>query len=113
MRCSKQDDSLILLQDEIELGKRYLDIEQVRLGERMRVNWHMPAAACHQSAAAVVAALLENAVYHGIAPSVEGGQIDIDLHEENNSGGWKFVTLRWPAARRVAIALLRPTLPRA
>ena len=79
----KQDDSLILLQDEIELGKRYLDIEQVRLGERMRVNWHMPKPLpAIKVPQLLLQPLLENAVYHGIAPSVEGGQIDIDLHEE-------------------------------
>lgn len=79
----KQDDSLILLQDEIELGKRYLDIEQVRLGERMRVYWHMPKPLpAIKVPQLLLQPLLENAVYHGIAPSVEGGQIDIDLHEE-------------------------------
>jgi two-component system sensor histidine kinase AlgZ len=79
----KQDDSLILLQDEIELGKRYLDIEQVRLGERMRVHWHVPEPLpAIKVPQLLLQPLLENAVYHGVAPSVDGGQIDIYVHEE-------------------------------
>lgn len=82
----KQDDSLISLSAEIELGRRYLDIEQVRLGERMQVHWYLPEPLPELKVPQLLLQpLLENAVYHGVAPSVTGGSIEIRLSEEAQS----------------------------
>ncbi len=77
----KNDDSLIPLAQEIELGRRYLAIEQVRLGEqRLRVQWHLPESLPSlQVPQLLLQPLLENAVYHGIQPATEGGYIHIGL----------------------------------
>lgn len=58
---------------EVELARHYLDIEQVRFGERMRVQWRLDA----RTNTALVPPLLlqplvENAVKHGVEPSVQG-----------------------------------------
>lgn len=59
----------------------YLRIEQIRLGERLRVAWDWPAWA---DALAVPPLLLqplvENAVLHGIAAATEGGELRLGVH---------------------------------
>lgn len=71
-------DSEACLADEVALAQRYLAIEQIRFGSRLRVSWDLDAAA----AAARVPPLLlqplvENAVRHGVEPAAEGGDIRI------------------------------------
>jgi two-component system, LytTR family, sensor histidine kinase AlgZ len=65
---------------EVELGRQYLDLEQLRLGERLRVTWRiddMPSDALLPPL--ILQPLLENAVYHGIEPRVAPGEITIDI----------------------------------
>jgi hypothetical protein len=62
------------LADEIELCRQYLELEQLRLGERLTVDWNlksMPGDALVPPL--VLQPLLENAVYHGIEPSSQPG----------------------------------------
>jgi two-component system sensor histidine kinase AlgZ len=66
------------LAEELELVRRYLNIEAQRLGERMRVVWdlqELPGDALLPPL--ILQPLVENAVYHGIQPSTEGGEIRI------------------------------------
>ena len=66
------------LAQEIELARRYLAIEQVRFGERLRVDWALdPAAAGARLPPLMLQPLVENAVRHGVEPSTEGAQIRI------------------------------------
>jgi two-component system sensor histidine kinase AlgZ len=61
---------------ELHLARQYLGIEQVRLGERLRVEWELEA--LPQEAMMppmILQPLLENAVYHGIEPADDGGKI--------------------------------------
>lgn len=63
---------------ELELARQYLGIEQVRLGDRLRVVWELeelPEEAMMPPL--ILQPLLENAVYHGIEPAAEGGSIII------------------------------------
>lgn len=73
------------LDAEIDLAKRYLNIEQLRLGSRLETSWQIDEL---PSDAAVPALLLqplvENAVYHGIEPRTQGGCISISGTFENN-----------------------------
>lgn len=66
------------LQKELELARGYLRIEAQRLGPRLRVEWdldELPGDA--RLPALLLQPLLENAVYHGIEPAADGGQITI------------------------------------
>lgn len=66
---------------EIELCRQYLDLEQLRLGERLQVEWHiemMPPDALVPLLA--LQPLLENAVYHGIEPAETPGVVSITIH---------------------------------
>jgi len=68
------------LQDEVELCRQYLELEQLRLGERLTVDWNvksMPADALVPPL--MLQPLLENAVYHGIEPSSTPGTVSINL----------------------------------
>ncbi len=69
------------LKREVELCKQYLNLEQLRLGERLQVEWHidkMPGDALIPPL--VLQPLLENAVYHGIEPRTEPGVVSINIY---------------------------------
>ncbi len=72
---------LTTLAKEVELCREYLDLEKLRLGERLQVEWHidkMPPDAMIPPL--VLQPLLENAVYHGIEPSSAKGVISIHIY---------------------------------
>lgn len=75
------------LTEEIKLGQGYLDIEQTRLGDRMRVEWELPHTLPEiRVPQLILQPLLENAVYHGIQPVVEQGSIKVSLKQA--AKGW-------------------------
>ena len=79
---------------EVELARQYLAIESLRLGDRLKVSWRtegMPADALVPPL--VLQPLVENAVYHGIEPSPQGGEIAIEVAL---SGGQLLMTLSNP-----------------
>jgi two-component system sensor histidine kinase AlgZ len=68
------------LADEVLLCQQYLALEKLRLGDRLQVEWHvnnMPGDALVPPL--VLQPLLENAVYHGIEPSIAQGTISINI----------------------------------
>lgn len=76
---------LVPLESELSLCRQYLDLEKLRLGDRLRITWHidnMPADALIPPL--VLQPLLENAVYHGIEPVGEGGEIIINIYLSRN-----------------------------
>ncbi|MFC4160377.1 sensor histidine kinase [Chitinimonas lacunae] len=71
---------LSVLSREVELVRQYLDLEALRLGKRMRLEWHidkMPGDALIPPL--TLQPLLENAVYHGIEPATRPGVITINI----------------------------------
>ncbi|VAX28902.1 hypothetical protein MNBD_NITROSPIRAE01-1623 [hydrothermal vent metagenome] len=68
------------IQDEIELIQNYLRIESVRLEERLTVNIQCAKKALKIAIPPLVLQpLVENAVQHGIAPSVSGGTVSVNI----------------------------------
>lgn len=68
----------VTLAEEIALARRYLDIEQVRFGERLQVEWALDARADGARVPPLVLQpLVENAVKHGVEPSAHGAQVKI------------------------------------
>jgi len=70
----------IPLEDELTLARRYLEIEGLRFGPRLRVAWRLP----ERMPAVMVPALsiqplVENAIRHGVEPDAEGGKVDIEV----------------------------------
>jgi two-component system LytT family sensor kinase len=68
----------IPLGDEIEHARRYLEIEEIRFGERLRVDVSMsPDARAALVPHMILQPLVENAVRHAIVPRESGGEISI------------------------------------
>jgi two-component system sensor histidine kinase AlgZ len=87
------------LERELALCRQYLDLEQLRLGERLKVEWQVdriPRAALVPPF--VLQPLIENAVYHGIEPRVEPGLISIRVYGE---GDRVHAVLRNPYAKEI------------
>jgi two-component system sensor histidine kinase AlgZ len=75
---------LVPLGDEIALCARYISLEQLRLGDKLNVRWEVAAAESTAFNAVrvpplLLQPLLENAVYHGVEPTTEGGEIVVRL----------------------------------
>ncbi len=71
---------LVPLADEVALCRQYLALEHLRLGDRLRVEWHlnsMPGDALVPPL--LLQPLLENAVYHGIEPMTAPGAVSINI----------------------------------
>src|SRR5687768_64057 len=66
----------VRLADEISLLERYAEIEQLRLGDRLRITWDLDAAPSDALLPPMVLQpLLENAVYHGVEPGTGVGDV--------------------------------------
>jgi two-component system sensor histidine kinase AlgZ len=79
-RASLAEPAMIPIARELTLCRHYLDIEKLRLGERLDIDWQVEA--LHQRIeipSLLLQPLLENAVFHGIEPLPKGGRITIQV----------------------------------
>jgi two-component system, LytTR family, sensor histidine kinase AlgZ len=75
----------VSLEQEIDLAKRYIEIEQVRFGPRLRVQWVVDEAANHALVPPLLLQpLVENAVKHGVEPSGTGADIKISTQRRGS-----------------------------
>jgi hypothetical protein len=75
----------VTVKREMEFLDKYLEIEQVRFGERLDVRRSIDAAALDLLVPnLVLQPLVENAVRHGIAPRATGGRIEISARVAND-----------------------------
>ena len=75
----------ITLTEEIAICKSYLQIEMLRLGERLCVEWHIDGNAERDMIPPLLLQpLIENAVIHGIEPLPDGGTVIINAQHINN-----------------------------
>ncbi len=75
--------SLTTWREELALAKRYLSIEQYRLGERLQLDWDVSAIPDDLPIPQLtLQPLLENALIYGIAPRVEGGVVRVEADYE-------------------------------
>lgn len=84
-RASLAEPTLIPLERELTLCRRYLEIEKLRLGKRLTVDWqilttnediHIPSL--------MLQPLIENAIFHGIEPMPDGGTITLKISQAKN-----------------------------
>jgi len=76
---------LVTLESELNLSWQYLELEQLRLGDRLKVAWHidkMPKDAMVPPL--ILQPLLENAVYHGVEPVAEPGEISVNIYRHRD-----------------------------
>lgn len=74
----------VSLKQELALCEKYINIETLRLGERLTVNWQVEHAERITIPLLTLQPLIENAIYHGIQPSANGGVVDIRIQLKNN-----------------------------
>jgi two-component system sensor histidine kinase AlgZ len=84
-RCALRGPQLIPLVDELALTRRYLDIESLRFGERLRLEWHIPDTLPDvQVPSLSIQPLAENAIRHGIERLPQGGRVDVTVQVTAN-----------------------------
>jgi len=84
-RASLSAEASISLQQELELTRSYVDLESLRLGNRLEVNWHIPEIEPVLNLPALtLQPLMENAIYHGVEPLPEGGVIDLTITSQED-----------------------------
>ncbi|ARU30446.1 sensor histidine kinase [Sulfuriferula sp. AH1] len=72
------------LRREVEISRQYLELEGLRLGERLRVVWHIDKAPGNALVPPLLLQpLLENAVYHGIEPATQPGEISVNIYRSD------------------------------
>ncbi|HJU88102.1 MAG TPA: histidine kinase [Gemmatimonadaceae bacterium] len=82
----------IRLIDEIEFVERYLEIEQMRFGNRLHVRVDLPAETYNALVPTMLLQpLVENAVRHGVAPHPGPGRVEI---RAERNGGELGITVR-------------------
>jgi signal transduction histidine kinase len=80
LRVSLDAGDAVPLAEEVRIAGLYLDIQQARFGDRLRVRWDVPEA-CATTAVPrlLLQPLLENAIQHGLAQGRCGGTIEITV----------------------------------
>ncbi|MCW8963876.1 MAG: histidine kinase [Gammaproteobacteria bacterium] len=74
------DDAMTTLAEEVALTRHYLEVEKLRLRERLSVDWQIDEDALQaRLPSLVIQPLVENAVYHGIEPRPDGGTVNIQI----------------------------------
>jgi signal transduction histidine kinase len=77
----------VALAEELELVQRYLAIERVRLGDRLRVEERISEAArACRLPAFTVQPLVENAIRYAVAPRAHGGRVRIEARRDERDG---------------------------
>ncbi|NRF66310.1 histidine kinase [Aquincola sp. S2] len=73
----------LTLGEELDAAARYLEVMQARLGERLRFVIHADAAARAQPLPpGLLLTLVENAVEHGVGPSIAGAEVQITARRD-------------------------------
>ncbi|MEX2482389.1 MAG: histidine kinase [Gammaproteobacteria bacterium] len=68
----------VAVAEEIAFVERYLNIERLRLGARLNIDWRLePLPASARLPLLSLQPIIENAIYHGIEPAAAGGRIGI------------------------------------
>lgn len=98
-----QDDMLVPVKNEIDVTKKYLTLEQLRLDNRLRVEWDI--GTLPRKAAMPVLTLqplIENAIRHGIESMPDGGTVRVRLRELNDRIHIEVTNPRPPVRARTA-----------
>lgn len=79
-----QSEHLVTVRKELEFIKNYLDIEEVRFGDRMKVTYDIDESLMNEQVPFLISQpLVENAIKHGLAGKKDGGTLDISIHAAN------------------------------
>jgi LytS/YehU family sensor histidine kinase len=72
------------LAEEFALLRGYLEVQRIRMGERLRFSLELPDSLAQADLPPLLLQpLVENALKHGIEPRVEGGEVKVSAREED------------------------------
>lgn len=92
------------LEDEWEIAKRYLEIEQVRLEKRLQVKTYFDQSLWQKTLPTLcLLTLVENAIKHGISPNSQTGTVEI-ISRRTQPGYWQLCVNNSVAAESTAIS---------
>jgi two-component system, LytTR family, sensor histidine kinase AlgZ len=84
-RASLAEPTLIPIAREVTLCRRYLEIEQLRMGKRLTVDWQVSEFSdAVKIPSLMLQPLVENAIFHGVEPMPQGGTVSIKISQANN-----------------------------
>jgi LytS/YehU family sensor histidine kinase len=95
----------VTLQEELDFVRDYLELESLRLGTRLHVEWAIdPATVDDPIPPLTLQPLVENSIVHGIAPQLAGGTVRIESRRVAESDSLMLrvaddgAGCRWPPA---------------
>lgn len=101
-RAALAGPSELPLAEELALARRYLEIEKLRFGQRLRVQWQLPDTLPTIDVPTLsIQPLVENAIRHGVEPATEGGEIRVEVSQET---GWVLITIENAMPESTALA---------
>ncbi len=80
-RASLGHQNRVTLQEELNFTRRYINMEKLRLGDRLTIELKIEEGISLNSKvpALILQPIVENAIYHGVEPLTKGGTINIDI----------------------------------
>ena len=85
LTLENSEQQLVTLKEETEFLRCYLDIEQVRFGDRLTISFELePQTLSAQVPHLILQPVVENAVQHAIAPRATRGHINIEAKRLNS-----------------------------
>ncbi len=77
---------VISVQQELDLVKSYLDLEQMRFEERLQVDIDVEQSSLKcEIPPLMIQTIVENGIKHGVSKSIDGGRISLKTSFENNT----------------------------
>jgi sensor histidine kinase YesM len=86
---SRNGELFATLADELEMVRTYLQVEQVRFGNRLSFSVEVSDPALNELKLPqfLLQPIVENAIKHGIAKRADAGRIDVRIYEKNRDAG--------------------------
>jgi hypothetical protein len=76
---------LISLEDEVKFAGEYLDLEKIRFGSRLKIEWVIPPSTHGLLVPQMILQpLVENAIRHGVSSAREGGWIEVAAAQKDS-----------------------------
>jgi len=97
-RASLAEPGQVPIKHELALCRQYISIEQLRLGERLRLQWQVEDLPDEiKIPSLLLQPIVENAIYHGVQPRADGGTVEISVSKSDNR---IFINVRNPLPQR-------------
>ena len=84
-RASLAEPGQVPIKHELALCRQYISIEQLRLGNRLNLEWQVEDLPDDiKIPSLLLQPIVENAIYHGVQPRADGGTVEISVRKSDN-----------------------------